>query len=101
MNNFGQWGFSAASVAFTQPSHGEQQVRDLSEIVPGKRFKRRGVSQQVIEIMSHPYEVKDGGWWVQVSVNGEEGEISLGDCGVVAYVGGSWNETNWLERLPN
>ena len=84
-----------------RPNFGDKQVRTISEIEWGKRYRKHygdGSSEIVIPIrekdvhgMISVRKVSDG---VPFTT-----DMSLMDSGVIPYENGMCNRTNWLEKI--
>ena len=89
-----------------RPDFGDKQVKKVSELEMGKRYRRHHAMGTNIVI---PMQLKVG--WVKAKTMGQEPvtakdieiadieDESLSDWGVLPYENGMWNRTNWLEKL--
>jgi hypothetical protein len=93
---------SPSGVASVRPDFGPKQVRLMSEIIEGKHYVFHDrVRSRDVTFIGEPF-IKNGNWWIKSAYAfGAEVDLdedALNDMGVVAYPGGNWNKTNWLER---
>ena len=84
-----------------RPNFGNRQVRKVSEIEWGKKYRKHwGNGSKIITLIQ-----RDGkSQWIKIRKKSDYGmqiitDMSLADLGVIPYENGMWNVTNWVEKL--
>lgn len=83
-----------------RPNFGNRQVRNVSEIEWGKKYREHYSRGSRIIIL---IQRKDNSKWIKIGVIYDDVPVvtdaSLADCGVIPYEHDMWNKTNWLEKI--
>ena len=91
-----------SGVVKERPNFGSRQVRNVSEIEWGKKYrKHHDGGSRIITLIQRDGESQ----WIKIrnisdSIMQTITDMSLADCGVIPYEDtGMWNKTNWLEMI--
>lgn len=80
-----------------RPDHGPMQVRSERELEVGTRYRFHNKLSSTVHMYDGPD--KDPRFFRVLSSRGNSRCESYADCGLRPYDLGTWNDTNWIERL--